>query len=427
MPLSRRAFVAAAAAPLLAQRGAARRPNLLLILADNLAAHALGCYGNQEIRTPNIDLLARGGTRFSLHYSVSPASAAGRASLLTGLTPRQHGIDDGQAPARAAQLPFLHELLAAAGYVCGFAGHWGLPAPGAAPQGFSFWRPVEDGPAAGFVSGRITEHAIEFLEQQKPQQPFFLLASYPEPGNHYRGRPEKYYGLYETAQFTTVNWQPAAANAAEGKEFLNDIVASLRLCAAAITAFDDQVRALVSAVDKMGRRDDTLIVLTSCCGHLMGRHGLWGAGRASNPINMFEESVRTPMIWNWPLHVPVEGARPEIADSCDLLPALCEAAGISVPETPARPGRSYLLSALNKPYPPKNPWRSLTFGHLGDTEMARDLRYKVVIRNQGQGPNELYDLRRDPGETDNEFDSGEYVTVAEALGRQLAEWRKRYS
>jgi len=98
-----------------------------------------------------------------------------------------------------------------------------------------------------------------------------------------------------------------------------------------------------------------------------------------------------------------------------------------VPETPARPGRSYLLSALNKPYPPKNPWRSLTFGHLGDTEMARDLRYKVVIRNQGQGPNELYDLRRDPGETDNEFDSGEYVTVAEALGRQLAEWRKRYS
>lgn len=425
MPLSRRAFLATAAAPVLAQRGAVRRPNLLLILAENLPAHALGCYGNQEIRTPNIDLLARGGTRFALHYSVSPAPTAGRASLLTGLTPRQHGIDDG-APARASQSWYLHELLAAAGYTCGFAGHWGLPPAVEAPKGFSFWRPVEQQGGTGFVSDQITGNAIEFLEQQKPQQPFFLLASYPEPGQHYLGRPQKYYDLYAPVQFTTVNWQPAAANAAEGKEFLGDIVASLRLCAAAITAFDDQVGALVSAVDKMGRRDDTLIVLTSCCGHLMGRHGLWGAGRASEPINMFEESVRTPMIWNWPVQVPVEGTRPEIVDSCDLLPAVCEAAGVKVPESPVRPGRSYLLSAINKPYPAKSPWRSLTFSHLGNTEMARDLRYKVVIRNQGQGPNELYDLRRDPGETDNEFDTGEYVTVAEALSRQLAEWRKKY-
>lgn len=426
MPLSRRTFVATAAAPLLAQRGAVRRPSVLLILADNLSAHALGCYGNQEILTPNIDLLARGGTRFALHYSVSPASTPGRASLLTGLTPRQHGIDDGAPAPRTVQLPFLHELLAAAGYACGFAGHWGMPSAGAAPKGFSFWRPVEEERASGYVSDQITGHAIEFLEQQKPQQPFFLLASYPEPGHRYSGRPQKYYDLYAPVQFTTVNWQPAAANAAEGKEFLNDIVGSLRLCAAAITAFDDQVRALVSAVDKMGRRDDTLIVLTSCCGHLMGRHGLWGAGRASEPINMFEESVRTPMIWNWPVQVPVEGTRPEIVDSCDLLPALCEVAGVKVPESPPRPGRSFLLSALNKPYPVKSPWRSLTFSHLGNTEMARDLRYKVVLRNQGQGPNELYDLRRDPGETDNEFDTGEYVTVAEALSRQLAEWRKKY-
>lgn len=426
MPLSRRAFLATAAAPVLAQRVAVRRPNLLLILADNLPAHALGCYGNQEIRTPNMDLLARGGTRFALHYSVSPASTAGRATLLTGMTPRQHGIDDGAPGPRANQLPFLHELLAAAGYVCGLAGHWGLPPAGAAPKGFSFWRPVEPQGATGFVSDQITAHAIEFLEQQKAQQPFFLLASYPEPGHHYLGRPQKYYDLYAPVQFTTVNWQPAAANAAEGKEFLNDIVGSLRLCAAAITAFDDQVGALVSAVDKMKRRDDTLIVLTSCCGHLMGRHGLWGAGRASEPINMYEESVRTPMIWNWPVQVPVEGTRPEIVDSCDVLPALCEAAGVEVPESPVRPGRSYLLSAMNKPYPAKSPWRSLTFSHLGNTEMARDLRYKVILRNQGQGPNELYDLRRDPGETDNEFDSGEYVTVAETLSRQLAEWRKKY-
>lgn len=427
MPLTRRSFLAATAAPALAQRRAAPRPNILLILAENLPAHALGCYGNQEIHTPNLDLLARSGARFSFHVSVSPAPLAARASLLTGLTPRQHGIDDGQPSPRSASVQFLHEILAPAGYVCGFAGHWGLRPSGPPQQGFQFWREVKEDSTPRFLSPQITQHALEFLEKLKPGQPFFLLVSYPEPGRHYLGRPQQYYDRYAKTYFTTVGWQPAAANAAEGKEFLADIVSSLRLCAASITAFDDQVRSLVAAVNGAGRRDETLIVFTSGCGHLMGRHGLWGAGRASDPINMFEESVRTPLIWNWPLHVPVESVRPEIVDSCDLLPALCEAAGVAVPDSPPRPGRSYLLSALNKPYPAKSPWRSLAFSHLGNTEMARDLRFKLVLRNQGQGPNELYDLRRDPGETDNEFDSGEYVTVTEGLGQQLAEWRKKYS
>jgi len=205
-----------------------------------------------------------------------------------------------------------------------------------------------------------------------------------------------------------------------------DPVASLRLCAAAISALDEQVQRLVAAVDQSGMRDQTLIVFTSTCGHLMGRHGLWGPGEASDPVNMFEESVMTPMIWNWPLHVPVESVRPELIDGCDLLPALCDAAGARPPESPALPGRSYLLSALNKPYPAKQPWRSLVFSHLGNTEMVRDLRYKVVLRDEGKGPNELYDLRRDPGETDNEYDGGEYVTVSDALGRELSQWRKIY-
>ena len=92
------------AAPLAAQRrktaapAAAQRPNILLILADDLAAWMVGCYGNKEIRTPNIDRLARSGTRFANHFVATPICSASRATLFTGRLPRQHGIHDFLTP-----------------------------------------------------------------------------------------------------------------------------------------------------------------------------------------------------------------------------------------------------------------------------------------------------------------------------------------
>lgn len=426
MVLTRRAFVMSAAAPLLAQRTGGLRPNIVLLIAESLPAHALGCYGNREIRTPGLDLLARGGARFTFHATASPAPAPGLASLLSGLTPRQHGVGDtpGQNGAGFSKARLLSHQLSAAGYSCGFAGRWDLGG-GEGQNGFHYWRPLP-GSGQGFAAEKVTQDAVGFLDQQKAQQPFLLVASYPDPGDSYDGRPQKYYDMYAETAFTTAGWQPAAANAAQGKEYLSDIVASLKRCAAAITALDDQVRELVAAIDKRGHRDQTLVIFTSSCGNLMGRHGLWGAGRASDPINMYEESVMTPMIWNWPTRVPVESVRPELVDGCDLLPTLCEVAGVKLPEGTPLAGRSYLLSALNKPYPAKQPWRNLVFSHLDDTEMVRDLRFKLVLRKQGQGPNELYDVRRDPGETDNEFETGNFVTVAEALGGELSNWRKTY-
>jgi arylsulfatase A-like enzyme len=89
----RELLLAAASAPLFAQK-AIRQPNVVLIVADDLAAWMLGCYGNGEIRTPNIDLLARSGTRFANNFVCTPICSASRATLFTGRTPRQHGIHD---------------------------------------------------------------------------------------------------------------------------------------------------------------------------------------------------------------------------------------------------------------------------------------------------------------------------------------------
>jgi arylsulfatase A-like enzyme len=419
MPVSRRSFLLSSAAPLLAQRRVEPRPNILLILAESLPAFALGCYGNREIRTPNLDLLARGGSLFTCHASCAPSPRAGRASLLTGLVPRQHGVEEQPAavPVSLAGATMISDLLAGAGYHCGYVGLWGLGDDAKPQHAFQQW---------DTQPGTPTARAVQFLEQQKPDQPFFLVASYPNVREPYTGLPQAYYDKYAASRFDSHGWLPAARNASSGKEYLSDIVGSLRKCAAAITAFDSEIPALISVLDGRKLREQTLVIFTATAGHLMGRHGLWGSGRASDPVNMYEEAVVTPMFWNWRGKVPVESVRPEVINGDDLLPSLCEVAGVKPPAKRPLAGSSYALPATNKPLPKKAPWRNLVFSQSGNTEMVRNARFKVVLRDGGKGPGELYDLRKDPRELTNQYDNAEYVTVRATLTRDLDQWRKQY-
>ena len=420
MDVSRRSLLLASAAPLLAQKRAAPRPNILLILAESLPAFALGCYGNREILTPNLDLLARGGTLFTCHAACAPSPRAGRASLLTGLVPRQHGVEEQPAPVPPsfAGTTMISDLLAAAGHHCGYVGLWGLGDDAKPQHGFQQW---------DTQPGMPTPRAVQFLNQQKPGQPFFLVASYPTPREPYSGVPQAFYDKYAATRFDSLGWLPAARNASSGKEYLSDIVGSLRKCAAAITALDSEIPALIAALDARELREQTLVIFTAAAGHLMGRHGLWGSGRASDPANMYEEAVMTPMFWNWRGKVPVEGVRPEVIDGDDLFPSLCEVAGLPVPAKRPLDGRSYLLPATNKPFPKKAPWRNLVFSQTGNTEMVRNARFKVVLRDAGKGPGDLYDLRKDPRELVNQYDNAEYVSFRSSMTRDLEQWRKQYT
>ncbi len=420
MDVSRRSLLLASAAPLLAQNRVEPRPNILLILAESLPAFALGCYGNQEIRTPNLDLLARGGTLFTFHAACAPSPRASRASLLTGLFPHQHGVEEQPAavPASFANATMVSDLLAGAGYHCGYVGLWGLGDDAKPQHAFQKW---------DTQPGTPTPRAVQFLEQQKPDQPFFLVASYPNPREPYTGLPQAFYDQYAATRFDSQGWLPAARNASSGKEFLRDIVGSLRKCAAAITAFDSEIPTLISTLDARKLREQTLVIFTAAAGHLMGRHGLWGSGRASNPVNMYEEAVMTPMFWNWPGRVPVEGVRPEVINGDDLLPSLCEVAGIKAPAKRPLDGRSYVLPVTNRPLPKKAPWRNLVFSECGNTEMVRSARFKLVVRDGGKGPGELYDLRKDPRELVNQYDNAEYVSFRSTMMRDLDLWRMKYT
>jgi arylsulfatase A-like enzyme len=456
VPLTRRQFVTgAAAAPLLAAPNrAAARPNIVLILADDLAAWMLGCYGNKEIRTPNIDLLARAGTRFANNFVCTPICSASRSTLFTGRVPRQHGIHDflteeplenppqGQkgVPSSFASEVMISDILAGQGYNCGYVGKWHMGADTTPQHGYKFWYTMagrgyrdplisRDGEVAqqqGYMPELFTEGALEFLDRQKAGNPFFLVVSHLNPHTPYDGHPQKYYDMYADTPFNTVGWEPPAPNALREKGFLKDIVGNLRRCAAATTALDDQIPPILKKLDQSGLRENTLVIFTGDNGFLLGRHGLWSKGHASDPINMYEEVVATPMIWNWLGKVPPEAVRPELVSFYDVLPTLCDAAGAPVPTDRNLCGQSYLPLALNRPLPNRRTWRNLVFGHFRNTEMARDGRYKVVLRNEGKGPNELYDTREDPTEDTNQYENPAFVTVRTRLTRELEAWRKRY-
>ena len=457
--LTRRQMLATSAAPLMAQRRGpppSSHPNILLVLADDLASWMLGCYGNREIRTPNIDVLARGGTRFLNNFVVTPICSASRATLFTGRVPRQHGVHDFLTPNPIAQPPqgqkdppasftrevMISNVLAGAGYRCGYAGKWHMGNDTQPGHGYE-WSYTFDGgsspyqnpvmyqngkqtPEKGYLTEITTQGVLRFLDQQQAGKPFFAVASYFNPHTPYTGHPQKYYDMYANTAFETVGWEPAAANALREKNLLQDPVGNLRKCAASVTALDDQIPSLLKKLAEKGLRDNTLVIFTGDNGFLLGRHGLWSKGLASDPINMYEEVMQVPMIWNWPGKVPVEGTRPELVSFYDVMPALCEVAAVAPPSRELC-GRSYLPLALNKPLPKKQPWPTTVFGHFRNTEMARDNRYKLVLRNEGKGPNELFDLTRDPREKANQYDNAQYVTVRERLGRELAGWRRRTS
>ena len=204
MTLSRRRFFFGSLAlpALAATKPVAEQPNILLILADRLPSWILGCYGNNEVRTPNLDRLAQTGMRFLNHFACAPASVPGRATLLTGRTPMQLGGADAGSPGDAP----LSKVLEGRGYACAAA----------------------DSALAG-----------KSLDEQAAGKPFFLTVDCNTLRPPYDGVAQKYRDLYAQVKFATFSQEAAAKNAAADKEMLSDLAGNQRNIAAAVTALDD--------------------------------------------------------------------------------------------------------------------------------------------------------------------------------------------
>ncbi len=373
MPFNRRYFLfGALAAPALAakkKRAAVERPSVLLIVASDLGAYMVGCYENKEVRTPNIDHLALTGVRFSSTFSSAPIGAESAA---------------------AVQEARLSQALGAAGYNC----------------------------------GPSTVKAAGFLDAQTADKPFFLTVILPSPLSE--NVPSKNLDLFAATDFESIGWEPAAPNATH-KEMLRDVAGNLRKYSAGLAAADQQVGELLIKLHDRGLLDNTLIVFVGVNGYLLGHHGLWGDATASNPVNLYEEVVRVPMIWSWPLRFPPQTVRNEVVSVYDLLPTICDLTGAAPPADRIPAGHSYLPFVYGRRLPKKQTWPDIAFARAGNAEMARENRYKVILRDQGKGPNELYDEVADPRETTNQYDNPEFVSIRDQLMSALGSWRGQKS
>ncbi len=392
MFLSRRTFLAGTLSvpAIAAKKPAPERPNLLLIMVDDLPSWVLGCYGNREIQTPNIDRLAQTGSRFINHIVSSPAAGLSRATALTGRTPMQIGDAEKPAPGDVT----LDKVLSGIGYS---------------------------------VLSQDSSSAASTIAQQAPGKPFFLTVGCASLRAPYDGVAQKFRNLYAQTRFDTLNLDRVPApNASAGKEMLANMIANVRKVAAAVTSLDEDVAGILSKLQQRGLLENTLIIFTATCGALLGRHGLWDAGDGSTPVNMYEESVNTPLLWSWPGRTPAQAIRPEMVSTYDLLPSICDVVDADLPAGHLC-GRSYVVVATGKPLPKKEPWRKVVFGHYRNTDMARVERYKLVSRDQGKGPGELYDLVADPVEKVNQYDNPQFMSVRSSLSDPLTAWKQRYS
>lgn len=415
----------------------AERPNILVILPDQMRASAMGCDGNPDIKTPHIDRLAAEGTRFKRTYANVPVCCPARAILLTGTYPHVNGMVANDLRLREEQVT-IAELLKTAGYRTGFVGKWhldggprdpGFVPPGPRRQGFEFWAAYEchhrhfeptyfrDTPemitVQKFEPEASCDFAVEFLRSQPKDKPFFLTVQMGPPHDPY-GAPEEYTKLYDPEKLTMpTSWQPGSETRPTPKAGLRRGPLANRFVPlggkeevaayyAAITAIDDQVGRLMKLLKETGADENTIVLFTSDHGDMLGDHGL---RRKRKP---YDESARVPGIIRWPNKVPAGRAVETLLSHVDMAPTLLGMAGLTIPERmqgtdlskvalgQTDEGPEAVLLQIFVPFNPdqvSKPWRGIV---TTDYTYARYEDEPWVLFDHAKDPHEMTNLAGDP-------------------------------
>jgi len=406
-----------------------QRPNIVLFLTDDHGAWASGGYGNREVRTPSLDALAATGTRFNNAFTPCPVCSPARACLLTGKTPSQVGIHDWleEALPEVAERDWLggtrtlFDMLSAAGYHTGLSGKWHLGQSHLPPRGAAYhfglpgWQGAHNGPYTYVRNGEmieldgnksrfITDHAIDFLDKAPADKPFFLNIGYIATHSPYQRQAHDpaQTAIYQDCPFDEI--PPWAAHSwvrnEGGGNQLTEAEVRDRCIGyyAAATEIDDNIARVIGALQLRGQWENTIIIYTSDHGCAIGHQGFFGKGNSTRPLNMYEISLRVPLI----IAGPGVGAQvvDNYVDHCDTFHTVCALAGVEPPGDEIYAGQSYapMLSGGSMP------WDNTHYGEYGDLRMIRDERWKLVWRYPA-GPHDLFDLAADPAERLNLFEA----------------------
>ena len=431
-------------------------PNVLLIQTDDHAQWASHCYGNTELHTPSLDYLCSTGVRMRNAFTPSPVCSPARASLWTGRIPSQHGLHNALAEhdPKVTGVEWLKgertlaNIFKGAGYATGLSGKWHVGKPDYQPhQDFDYWfsqslplyrpdvfvspwtKPSPDRNAT-YNHHAIADHAVDFLRVRDDDKPFFLYVGFiatHSPWNRHAERLVEHYrratfrdipddGTYPFGRLIGESLQPTRADPHETRAQYY----------ASVTEIDEQVGRILDELHAQGLTSDTLVVYTSDHGLNMGQHGVWGKGIATNPYNMLEESIRIPMILSHPGAFLGGLVRDEMVTHVDLFQTILEHAGLA-PDASERarrnyPGRSFRDLARGDA---RGAWPEEVHAELGNTRMVRTRDHKLVMRYP-DGPNELFDLVRDPRETRSFYADPAYQEIVRDLSSRIAKYFSRY-
>jgi arylsulfatase A-like enzyme len=415
-----------------------RPPNVVLIMTDNHGAWTLGCYGNRDIRTPHIDRLAGDGVRYTRCFSSNAVCSPTRATFLTGLLPSQHGVhcylganEHQMGPGAKSQIGefrSLPKILSDAGYVCGLSGKWHLGGNLTPQDGFTSWITMPAGHTTTFHGAPViengavrkepqhltdlwTDRAVRFVEENRAR-PFFLFLAYNGPyglgeslADGGRNRHTDHYADKELPSFPR---QPAHPWLHNNKQFLSNPKA-IRRYASEVSAVDDGVGRVLEKLRDLGLEKDTVVVFTADQGWAGGQHGIWGMGDHTRPLTAFDEELQIPMIWRHPGRIPAGKTSDALISNYDFLPTLVSYLGLK--DRTASPGRDFSPGQGGATMPGKEE----VFYEFENTRAIRTPDWKLIVRRFPKGPDELYDLKADPGETRNLVDDPAHAATRDAL------------
>ena len=408
-----------------------RPVNVIYILADDLGYGDIGCYGQQKIKTPNIDRMAQEGMLFTQHYAGCTVSAPSRCSLMTGLHTGHSQIRGNKEIKPEGQQPMtedtytLGKLMKSAGYTTGIFGKWGLGYPGStsvpANMGFDevfgyncqrqahsyypdhlwhnndtvFLHENDNEGRKIYSQDLIHEQALKFIRDNK-DKPFYAMLTYTLPHAELNLPHDSIYQMYENA-FEEVPY--------DGKMGYHPSEKPYASFAAMVTRLDKYVGDVMAELKELGLDKNTIVIFTSD----NGPHREGGANpdyfRSYGPLkgvkrDVYEGGIRVPMIAWGPEKIKAGVKSEHISAFWDVMPTLAELTGVTLPE--AGDGISFLPTLLSEGEQKQHDYLYWEFHELNGREALRSGNWKLIRQPVvGETILELYDLSSDIHEDNN--------------------------
>lgn len=448
------------------------KPNILMIVVDDLRFDEFGAGGHPYLKTPNIDRLASDGAMFSNAYHATPLCSPNRASILTGQYASRHGILDNTSRSESShRLDLFPKDLQAAGYTTAHVGKWHMGNDPTPRPGYDYWVSfVGQGKAfnpdlyeqdhftetEGYMTDIFTDRTIDFINSTQ-DKPFFAYighkAVHPSSVQRNDGSidlenkreflpAKRHVGIYagqviERAPSHGFNDKnsPQQQVLKEINDFKNspeiqdsyvNVIdngvseKTVQNRAEMVLAIDEGLGRLMDVLESLGKLDNTLILFTSDNGYFYGEHGLTTERRLP-----YQEAIKAPLLMHYPKLIPAGTYTDAKALSIDFAPTILELAGIGIPShiqgeslVPILTGKSKKVhdSILIEYYSHENPFR-----------WTVDTDYRAVIKDnhkyikwlRHEGKDELYDLTLDPFELNNVIDDADKAAILDDMKQDM--------